>query len=106
MVVYNDTSQEWYNVSSTGFSYYGAAVGGAAQFVPSFGPAGLLLVFGGTTVNGQYVPYNNVYMYEPLSQQWQTQKATGDLPNQATNFCVVGVEGDDDTYEVWRPHLP
>ncbi|KAK3703009.1 hypothetical protein LTR37_014739 [Vermiconidia calcicola] len=47
MVVYNDTSENWYNVSTEAISYYGTAISGATQFVPAFGPEGLLFVLGG-----------------------------------------------------------
>jgi hypothetical protein len=75
MVVFNSTSQQWYNISNKAVSYYGTGVNGAAQFVPSFGPSGLLLVLGGRTAipDGnwqQYFPFDNIAIYEPLSQQW------------------------------------
>ena len=47
MVIYNFTSRDWFNVSTTGYSYNGIAMDGAGIFVPSFGPAGLLFVLAG-----------------------------------------------------------
>lgn len=47
MVIYNFTSREWFNVSTTGYSYNGIAMDGAGIFVPSFGPAGLFFVLAG-----------------------------------------------------------
>lgn len=99
MIVYNTSSQDWSNISTTGYSWSGTAAAGAAQFVPTFGPAGLLLVFGGTA-NGDLVPFTNVSMYEPVSQQWRSQEVSGTLPSPVTNPCVVGVPGDNETYEV------
>lgn len=98
------SSQDWYNVSTKSISYDGTAAYGAAQFVPSFGPAGLLFVLGGssgTDSSLQYFPLGNITMYEPISQTWVWQQATGDAPTPgADSTCVVGIEGDDDTYEV------
>jgi hypothetical protein len=58
LVMFDSSSNEWLNASATGYSYTGFASRGALQFVPSFGPSGLLFVVGGDAneVNG-YVPY-------------------------------------------------
>ena len=45
MVVYNSTSEEWYNV--TAVQDGGSQTWGAAHFVPIYGPEGLLFIFGG-----------------------------------------------------------
>lgn len=105
MVIYNTTSQEWYNVSTTtGWNLEGTVSNGAAHFAPSLGPAGLLFAFGGMDTwwseDGSYFDFNNVTMYEPASQQWQSQTTTGDAPLPLMNPCVVGLEGDNNTYEV------
>lgn len=47
MVIYNFTSMEWLNVSTTGYSFNGLARNGVGQFVPTFGPAGLLFALAG-----------------------------------------------------------
>ena len=97
MVVYNATSEQWYNVSSAFDN--GIAVNGHAHFVPSYGPAGLLFIFGGWQGSDE-TSFEWTLIYEPISQQWQSQKVTGNLPTKVDNPCVVGVEGDDGTYEV------
>lgn len=86
--------------------------------MPSFGPAGLLFVFGGTTTiytattitpdptaNSVLSPlaFSTLYMYDPQSQQWSTQEASGDIPLPVLNPCVTGLAGDDGTYEVRIP---
>lgn len=38
-------------------------------------------------------------MFEPVSKQWHTQKVTGDHPQFSQSQCVVGLEGDNGTYE-------
>lgn len=47
MVIYNTTSREWFNVSTTGYSTDGKSSRGSAQFVPQYGENGLLFVLGG-----------------------------------------------------------
>jgi hypothetical protein len=99
--MYNFTSQEWFNFSSSSYSYYGLATNGMAHFVPSFGPHGLFMTFGGSsTTDQQLVPMETVSMFDPETQQWRSQATTGDIPGERENACVVGVEGDDGTYEV------
>ena len=104
MVMYNTTSQEWYNVSASGYSNSGVTLDGAAHFVPSFGPAGLLFVFGGTVSEDVLPGTDSVSMFDPISQQWSFQKVSGTKPSPVVSPCVVGVQGDDKTYEV--SHIP
>ena len=100
MVMYNMTSQDWYNISASGYSNDGVAMRGAAQFVPSFGPAGLMFVFGGTVANGILPGTDVVSFFEPISQQWSSQEVSGSKPSPVIAPCVVGVQGDNSTYEV------
>ena len=110
LVVYNDTSQEWSNVSSKGYSSSGYSLGGAAQFVPSFGSDGLLFVLGGLTTSttwvyghgtdwGNFVSFEYASMYDPVSKEWQSQQTTGDVPAGVASPCIVGVQGEN-SYEV------
>ena len=104
MVIYNFSTQTWSNVSADALSYYGTTVDGSAQIVPSFGPNGLMLVLGGRSkldgTTKSYYPFDNIPIYEPLSQKWTAQKTTGEAPPTHENGCAVGVEGDNGTYEV------
>ena len=102
MVIFNSTSQEWFNISMDAISNSGTASDGVGQFVPSFGPAGLFFVLGGisTSESQAYFALDNIAMYEPLSQQWLFQEASGDVPSPGEFACAVGVEGDNGTYEV------
>lgn len=105
MVMYNDSTQQWWNVSTTGYSYDGTAQGGAAVFVPSFGPEGLLFVLGGFA-NGALASFDYVFMFEPLSQQWRKQQVSGTPPAPVGAPCAVGVPGDEGTYEVSHGSFP
>ena len=111
LVVYNTSSQVWYNVSaldqstaqSTGLYY-----DGAAHFVPSFGPEGLLFVIAGEVPQAGLSPNlantlletGTVSMYEPVSRQWKTQVVTGSPPAPCLQPCIAGAQGDNGTYEV------
>lgn len=103
MVVYNTATQDWYNVSANGYSYSGFTISGAGWYVPSFGPEGLLFVFGGMTGpsnNQQFAQFNYAWMYEHTSKKWVSQEVSGDIPPERMNQCVVGAQGDENTYEV------
>ena len=100
MVMYNITSEDWYNVSASGYSNDGVAVNGVAHFVPSFGPAGLLFVFGGSVANEVLPGTDRVSIFDPMSQQWSWQEVSGATPSSVLSPCVVGAQGDNNTYEV------
>ena len=104
LLIYNSSSQVWSNVSAFGYSNDGTSIDGAAQFVPSFGPNGLLLVVGGTVSGLTYSPTllstDTVSLYDPFSSVWKTQAVTGAVPPACINTCVVGAQGDNGTYEV------
>ena len=101
LVIFDTNSQEWFNVSSTGYSWSGTSVSGAADFVPSFGAKGLLFVLGGAANSDTaLVPFDTVSIYNHATQVWQTQKVIGDLPHLSSEPCVVGMPGDNGTYEV------
>ena len=104
MVVYNTSSELWYNVSAFGQSSGGFYLG-ALQFVPSFGPEGLLIVIAGAAPRAGFggevlLGTSSVSIYEPVSQQWKTQTVTGSPPSPHTLSCVAGAQGDNGTYEV------
>ena len=104
IIMYNMTSQSWFNVTG-GFDYQLGSRGEASHYVPTFGPAGLVLLFGGERADSNndlssFVSFDNVFVYEPLSQRWDLQAVTGDKPPPSQAPCVAGVQGDNGTYEV------
>ena len=107
---YNFTSKEWFNNSATAYTPYGIAAWSGTVYVPTWGPAGLLVAFGGqrsfdlsTFVDGAaYLPMSNISLFDPSTQSWYHQKATGEFPTQRDRFCVVGINGDNkSTYGMW-----
>lgn len=113
MVMFNQSSGTWYNISTSGeggYTYLGTAREGAAHFVPSFdeggfGPKGLLFVFGGYTNENALTPFDDAHFFDPATWQWKKQAVSGTPPAPASAMCVVGVQGDGDTYEVSKPGL-
>ncbi len=106
---YNFTSQEWFNYSATGYTSDGTTEWSGTAYVPTWGTAGLLVAFGGHTspnisqfVDGTaYLFMSNVSIFDPSTQLWYHQEATGDVPSQRDRFCVVGVNsGDQNTYGI------
>ena len=103
LVMFNSTSSHWYNLSS-GFSPSGVAISGAAHFVPDFGPEGLLFAIGGyISAAGDLTPMDSVSIFDPVSRRWTTQATRGQKPVPLQNPCLVGLKGDNGTYEVGVP---
>ena len=102
---YNFTSQEWFNNSARAYAFEGTAEWSGTAYVPSWGTAGLLVAFGGQTspnisqyVDGAaYLSMSNISLFDPTTQMWYYQEATGDIPSQRDKFCVVGISGGDDS---------
>jgi Kelch motif len=106
---YNYTTGGWTNNSALGYSTFGTAQAGGMVHVPTWGPAGLLVMVGGQTSplntwsdGGTMVPMSNITVFDPQSQTWYHQTALGEVPSQRTRFCTVGVRGgDNSTYEIY-----
>lgn len=102
---YNFTSGSWYNNSAIGYTSNGASIWAGSMYVPTWGPAGVLLVFGGQAVpdlalfkdGDAYLSMSNITLFDPLTQSWHYQMSTGDIPTQRDRFCVVGASGGDNT---------
>jgi Kelch motif len=109
IVTYNMLSGVWANNSAAGFSTYGTAQYGQMQFVPNVAENGLLVIFGGETSddvrwydNGSnLLSFGTIYMYDPSSNTWHNQTASGTIPESRDRFCSVGVQGDNGTFEIF-----
>ena len=110
---YNFTSQEWSNNSATAYTPYGTAIYSGTVYVPTWGSAGLLVAFGGRTSpslssfveNTAYLAMSNISIFDPSTQSWYHQKATGDVPTQREMFCIVGIGSDIKSTYGMRPWL-
>ena len=108
---YNFTSKEWFNESATAFTPYGTAAWSGTVYVPTWSPAGLLVAFGGQTSSNlvtffdgtAYLPMSNISLFDPSTQLWYHQEATGEIPTPRDRFCVVGINGDNKSTYGMRP---
>ena len=67
------------------------------EWLPNFGPNGMLVIWGGeTTTNlSMYLPttlmrpMNNVALYDPVEKSWYAQQISGIAPSVRSRFCSV-----------------
>lgn len=99
-----NTSDGGYFASEYSQSF--AARPGAMLNVSPFGINGVLIVIGGsgpvgTNVVPVFALFNNITVFDPFEQKWYSQTATWDVPEPRQDFCVVGIQGSDNsTYEM------
>lgn len=100
-------STVWTNTSTSGFGEFGTMVNGAAEFVP-FGPNGLIMLLGGAqgplddfAASSTDIGFANITFYDPITRQWFSQGTTGQQPTGRQRFCSVGVQGPNNTYEIF-----
>ena len=100
LITYDFRQRLWSNDSATAYSPLGTAQWGAMHYVPSFGPEGLFVLFGGdASRQSQYVSgasprkMDSVWVYEPQNKRWYQQATTGDsIPQPRQRMCVVGAQ--------------
>ncbi|PKS07718.1 hypothetical protein jhhlp_006326 [Lomentospora prolificans] len=107
MVSFNMTTRTFQNDSTPDVSPFGTITAGKIQYIPRFGPHGLIAVFGGSTsslVPGSstsYRDFRNLTFFDPVSRDWYWQTTTGTMPTPRENLCVFGAESTDGTYEIF-----
>ena len=107
LISYNTTSAWWSNLTTDGFTDSGTSMFGQLQYIPGFGTAGLLIALGGQTSDRttwtpsqNLLSFQSVNIFDPVSGIWASQMVSGSQPPARTDFCSVGVQGDNGTYEV------
>jgi hypothetical protein len=107
IVSFNMTTKLWSNDSTLAFTGFGTDVRGAAEFIHSFGPNGILLLLGGGANAAGFqnngaglLDFNNLTFYDPVTKEWYWQATTGDVPPPRQAFCTVGLPGPNHTYEM------
>lgn len=103
---YTDAVEDWTNTTvMTPASLYSTS--GQAQFVPTFGAEGVLIMFGGNAPASaldtaiSLKSMNAITVYDIRSKTYYTQTATGDTPLSRVDFCSVGAgASDNSTYEM------
>lgn len=78
---------------------------GRAQYVPRFGPNGLVFLLGGTAFDkslqaDHLLDFGNITFFDPKTGQWMWQTASGDIPQPRQTVCMAGVAGPAGTYEL------
>lgn len=101
VVAFNMTSNQWSNSTMPSDMVRPLGKNGVLASVPNFGPAGLLLAMGMGAVNQDPLSFETITVYEPLNRTWHNQTATGNIPKGRDKACMVGVQGDNGTYEMY-----
>ena len=74
---------------------------GMLASAPAFGPSGLLLAAETGTVDNDAPNFKNVTIYNTTDKTWRYQDSSGTVPSGRDGVCTVGVQGDNNTYEIF-----
>ncbi|KAF4502602.1 kelch repeat [Fusarium agapanthi] len=106
LLTYNMATQKWTNESTKALEY--ATWSGRATCIPSIGSSGLLVFMGGAKVKmpafrnvSEPVSFTNITLYDPSSKEWYYQQTSGVSPDPRVDFCSVGVQGPNNTYDIY-----
>ena len=102
---YNFTSGSWYNNSALEYTPNGASGWTGSTYVPTWGAAGLLMIFGGQatpdlslfTDGETYLSMSNITLFDRSTQSWHYQPSSKDIPSQRDIFCIISASGGDNT---------
>lgn len=71
---------------------------GGMEFVSTFGPNGLVVIWGGETsgdviytLGAEMRPMDTVTLYDPVTRDWYTQQTSGTAPSPRSRFCSMHV---------------
>ena len=115
LLTYNMVNKTWSNNSVPWLeASTGAAAFGRMQYVPNFGPKGVLIVLGGErgsvdlTWEGDgffSLGMDLVNVYDISSKTWYSQRATGStsdaIPSKRNLFCIAGADSGNGTYQIY-----
>lgn len=107
LLTYDMSTSTWNN--RTAPAPYNTFQDGKAVCLP-FGPNGLVMFLGGgyglTSNADRFFPilFDNVTFYDEVENRWFWQMTTGSIPDNRSQFCVVGVEGNG-TFEMYEIFL-
>ncbi|KAK0672254.1 hypothetical protein QBC41DRAFT_29296 [Cercophora samala] len=94
------------------FSPSQTLVGGSAEYIPSFGRHGLIMLLGGCwpnvlpqTVSYSETPcadFKNITFFDPITNEVYWQLATGSIPDAPRqDFCTAGFATTDGGYDIF-----
>ena len=111
LATFDTGTSAWSTQSSAGASQSGNSVFAEAVFIPNFGEQGLIAFLGGESpskttyeyeMGAALVEMSNITIYDPKTQSWYHQTATGDIPPPRAEFCAVGNSPSDNaTFEIF-----
>lgn len=102
LVNFDFRSKTFTNTSASDYNSSGTALHGAMQYVPSFGPEGVVVVIGGRSgIDLNFTGFDTVHVYDPAKRIWHNQTTTGDAPAPRFQFCAAGVNSSNGTYEIF-----
>ncbi|KAF3811302.1 hypothetical protein GCG54_00001618 [Colletotrichum gloeosporioides] len=108
LVTFNMTSKRVTKTSPAGFGEHRTFRYGSMEAIP-FGSQGLLLVLGGSQAppsassdeDWVLMDFKQVHLYDIKAGRWYQQQTTGDWPTARENFCTVGVDGPNNTFDIF-----
>ncbi|KAK0723587.1 hypothetical protein B0T26DRAFT_643998 [Lasiosphaeria miniovina] len=110
LVSYDMTRQTWRNDSALALSPpNGTARGAKAEYVPRFGPNGIVMILGGLSYSPFGNPgrdsggldFGNLTFFDPVTRNIYWQTTTGTVPAARWRYCSVGIDGGNGTYEIF-----
>lgn len=108
ITMFNMSSGEWDTRSSIGLGDQGTISGGQIVKIPASGRGSrdLLVFLGGFDPGARvysassFYSFQNITVYDPYSDKWFSQQATGSAPSLRASFCAVAISGDIGTHEM------
>jgi len=109
LVEYDGSAGTWQNYSTSIPGSSPFINEAQAAFAPNFGKQGIITIVGGASPPQQTFVYeggaslrdmSEILLYDPSSNTWYVQRATGDIPPPRTEFCAVGASSDGQTFEL------
>lgn len=101
-VAFDFDTKAWSREARAPYTSDGGLFGGTATYVPGFGPNGIILILGGVSGENEdeYPTFRRLHFMDPVTGQWFAQETSGDVPDERTTHCSVGVQGHNGTYEM------
>lgn len=109
MIMFNMDTRGWTNITGTE-SPVTTLMGGRIEYLPSFGPQGLVMVMGGhapradvspTIENSRLNDFETLTFFDPVTFKKHTQTATGDIPVfPRAGFCTSSFQNKQGGHEM------
>lgn len=109
MVQFDMGTRSFTNNSIANSNVTGILERGAMHYVHSFGTKGLYVVMGGaqnfSSEGPPLISFDTVAILDPAKREWWNQTTTGSPPAPRMEFCTVGINSTNGTYEMQVGHL-